>query len=142
MSRRPRAPAPLVARSASSSTTRPGDRLQSDLRPGQRLVSRDGGLWRWDGFRRVAGTPTAAAQRLRQRNRIAELDGLLAIAESDLSHCTAVLQHAQAGRRLSKEERGARRSRARGFGHARCGARPSRQGWRVRRPVLRRASPR
>ncbi len=86
-----------------------GEHLQSDLKPGQRLVSRDGGLWRWDGFRRMAGTPTAAAQRLRQRNRIAELDGLLTLAESDLGHCVAALQHAQAAvRRSGDDERAAR----------------------------------
>ncbi len=38
-------------------TSSDGQRLQGDLRPGQRLVSRDGGLWRWDGFRRVPGAP-------------------------------------------------------------------------------------
>src|SRR5690348_9735447 len=49
------------------------ERLQRSLVPGQRLVTRDGGLWRWDGFRRTVGTPTAAGQRLRQRNRLIEL---------------------------------------------------------------------
>ena len=29
-----------------------GRRLQRDLAPGQRLVGRDGALWRWDGFTR------------------------------------------------------------------------------------------
>jgi chromosome segregation protein len=86
-----------------------GARLQNDLKPGQRLVSREGGLWRWDGFRRTAGTPTAAAQRLRQRNRIAELDGLLATAEADLAQAVSTLQHAQSNvRRLSEDERSAR----------------------------------
>ncbi len=50
------------------------ERLQGDLVPGQRLVTRDGGLWRWDGFRRAPGTPSAAGQRLRQRNRLTELE--------------------------------------------------------------------
>ena len=62
-----------------------GEMLQTQLLPGQRLVSRDGGLWRWDGFRRAAGTPTAAAQRLRQRNRIAEIEGILDAAEVELA---------------------------------------------------------
>ena len=44
------------------------------LAPGQRLVSRDGALWRWDGFTAGADAPTAAAQRLAQKNRLAELD--------------------------------------------------------------------
>jgi chromosome segregation protein len=86
-----------------------GERLQQWLKPGQRLVSRDGGLWRWDGFRRSAGTPTAAAQRLRQRNRVAELDTLLTDAERALSHTVAALDEAQAGvRRLVDDERAAR----------------------------------
>ncbi|SDG39945.1 AAA family ATPase [Pelagibacterium luteolum] len=51
-----------------------GLRLMAELKPGQRLVSRDGGLWRWDGFIAKADAPTAAAQRLAQRNRLAELD--------------------------------------------------------------------
>ena len=51
-----------------------GRRLQPFLRPGQRLVSREGGLWRWDGMVASADAPTAAAQRLAQKNRLAELD--------------------------------------------------------------------
>jgi chromosome segregation protein len=51
-----------------------GERLQSSLKPGQRLVSRDGALWRWDGFTASADAPTPAAQRLAQKNRLAELD--------------------------------------------------------------------
>ncbi|MDP6350903.1 MAG: chromosome segregation protein SMC [Alphaproteobacteria bacterium] len=50
-----------------------GPRLQAGLAQGQRLVSRDGALWRWDGFARSADAPGAAAIRLRQRNRLAEL---------------------------------------------------------------------
>lgn len=51
-----------------------GPRLQADLKPGQRLVSTEGDLWRWDGFRVGAGdAPTATALHLRQVNRLAEL---------------------------------------------------------------------
>ncbi|HLI22528.1 MAG TPA: chromosome partitioning protein ParA, partial [Stellaceae bacterium] len=86
-----------------------GERLQRELKPGQRLVSCDGGLWRWDGFRRAAGTPTAAAQRLRQRNRVTELDALLSDAETELSHAVAAHEAAQGGvRRLVDDERAAR----------------------------------
>ena len=48
-------------------------RLQDRLKAGQRLVTRDGGLWRWDGFTAKADAPTAAAIRLEQRNRLADL---------------------------------------------------------------------
>ena len=51
-----------------------GHRLQADLLPGQRLVSTEGDLWRWDGFRAGAGdAPSAAALRLEQLNRLEAL---------------------------------------------------------------------
>ncbi|MDP2083610.1 MAG: AAA family ATPase [Gemmobacter sp.] len=51
-----------------------GARLQPALRPGQRLVSLEGDLWRWDGFRAGAeDAPSAAALRLRQLNRLVQL---------------------------------------------------------------------
>jgi len=51
-----------------------GAALQPALLPGQRLVSLEGDLWRWDGFRAAAeDAPSAAALRLRQLNRLVEL---------------------------------------------------------------------
>lgn len=48
--------------------------LQHALKPGQRLVSLEGDLWRWDGFRASAeDAPSAAALRLQQLNRLVEL---------------------------------------------------------------------
>ncbi|PUB14167.1 chromosome segregation protein SMC [Yoonia sediminilitoris] len=58
-----------------------GPRLQADLKPGQRLVSLQGDLWRWDGFRAGAeDAPSAAALRLQQLNRLSELRGDLETA--------------------------------------------------------------
>jgi chromosome segregation protein len=49
-------------------------RLQPLLKPGQRLVSMEGDLWRWDGYRAWAeDAPSAAALRLQQLNRLEEL---------------------------------------------------------------------
>lgn len=60
-----------------------GDALQDALQPGQRLVSAEGDLWRWDGFRlRSGGASSAAALRLQQRNRLARLQAQLEKAES------------------------------------------------------------
>ncbi len=50
-----------------------GDALQSSLPDGARLVSVEGGLWRWDGFTVRPGAPSPAAVRLRQKARIAAL---------------------------------------------------------------------
>lgn len=67
-----------------------GHRLQPALKPGQRLVSREGDLWRWDGFVAAAEAPTAAAQRLAQRNRLADLEaqasGVLSAADEASAH--------------------------------------------------------
>ena len=47
--------------------------LQAALKPGQRLVSREGDLWRWDGFTAAADAPSAAALRLAERNRLGDI---------------------------------------------------------------------
>ena len=51
-----------------------GKRLAGDLKPGQRLVSLEGDLWRWDGFVSAAEAPTAAARRLAEKNRLSDLE--------------------------------------------------------------------
>ncbi|HUN42759.1 MAG TPA: AAA family ATPase [Acetobacteraceae bacterium] len=58
-----------------------GEAHQSALAPGQVLVSRSGAIWRWDGYTIHAGTPTQAAVRLQQRNRLAAVRARLAAAE-------------------------------------------------------------
>jgi len=50
-----------------------GMALQAGLSPGQQLVTRDGAVWRWDGYTMRAGAPSTAAVRLSQRNRLAEI---------------------------------------------------------------------
>ncbi len=50
-----------------------GPALAGRLKPGQRLVSREGDLWRWDGFAAAAEAPTPAARRLVEKNRLGEL---------------------------------------------------------------------
>ncbi|HEY1736035.1 MAG TPA: chromosome segregation protein SMC, partial [Methylovirgula sp.] len=51
-----------------------GAALQKSLKPGQRLVSPRGDLWRWDGYAASADAPSQAAIRLAQRNRLADLE--------------------------------------------------------------------
>ena len=69
-----------------------GSELQAQLKPGQRLVSREGDLWRWDGLVIRAGAPTPAAQRLEQRNRLEELEGRLYEAEDLLESARAAFE--------------------------------------------------
>jgi chromosome segregation protein len=51
-----------------------GKRLSRLLKPGQRLVSAEGDLWRWDGFVAAAEAPTPAARRLFEKNRLGDLE--------------------------------------------------------------------
>ena len=78
-----------------------GKRLQAQLKPGQRLVSHEGDLWRWDGFTAAAEATTPAAQRLAERNRLHDviIQERQALEEADLfrdaeAHATEV--HAKA----------------------------------------------
>lgn len=108
-----RAPAQLARRLAQIGIVEAADgrRLQTLLAPGQRLVSRQGALWRWDGFTASADAPTAAAQRLAQKNRLAELD-------AEAIHATRILRDAeqalaraeQALAQASEAERSARQA--------------------------------
>ena len=63
---------------------------QSRLLPGQSLVSRSGAIWRWDGYTIRAGTPTQAAVRLQQRNRLIGIRTRLAVAEAEAAAARAV----------------------------------------------------
>ncbi|MFN4058309.1 MAG: AAA family ATPase [Roseinatronobacter sp.] len=62
-----------------------GPRLHATLQPGQRLVTRAGDLWRWDGLVTTGkDAPSAAALRLQQVNRLEALREGLADAETRL----------------------------------------------------------
>jgi chromosome segregation protein len=73
-----------------------GARLAALLRPGQRLVSRDGDLWRWDGFAVAAHAPTGAARRLAERNRLNDVEAELKVARADAETRRAAVTAAQA----------------------------------------------
>ena len=74
--------------------------LQAQLKPGQRLVTAGGDLWRWDGFVSAAGSANAAATRLKQRNRLKELRGILETS-------SAALREAEDGVAAAKQTIGA-----------------------------------
>ncbi|MDD9742760.1 MULTISPECIES: chromosome segregation SMC family protein [Marinovum] len=100
-----------------------GPRLQPLLQPGQRLVSPEGDLWRWDGYRAWAeDAPSAAALRLEQLNRLEELKQALEHATTRMDAARAA-HEALTGRlsdltRADKEAREARREADRAFNDA------------------------
>ncbi len=109
-----------------------GFHLQPELKPGQRLVSLEGDLWRWDGFRAGAeDAPSAAALRLQQLNRLVQLkrdleevaataDGARRAHESlqarlaDLARADQLAREARraADQRLAEADRAAARAEA------------------------------
>ena len=100
-----------------------GDALQAGLKHGQRLVSREGDLWRWDGYRvRAEDAPSTTALRLQQRNRLQALTGTL--NEVETRRGAAAETHDAAREALAaasvreSDLRGRRRLADRGLGDA------------------------
>jgi chromosome segregation protein len=86
LSRHVTAPPELARRLAQIGVIERADasRLAALLKPGQRLVSRDGDLWRWDGFSVAANAPTGAARRLAGKNRLADIEAELQAVRGDV----------------------------------------------------------
>ncbi|MCA0201352.1 MAG: chromosome segregation protein SMC [Proteobacteria bacterium] len=72
-----------------------GTLLQDQLKPGQRLVTAAGDLFRWDGYVAVAGAPSAAATRLKQRNRLNELQAAIEGSSAVLAEAEAAAEQAK-----------------------------------------------
>ena len=87
-----------------------GDALSAHLAQGQRLVARTGALWRWDGYRVAAGTPTAAAKRMAQRNRLEELRGALAVLEESRASAASAAEATGESLRAASAAEGAARA--------------------------------
>ncbi|MBI1216563.1 MAG: chromosome segregation protein SMC [Alphaproteobacteria bacterium] len=66
-------------------TASEAESLMPQLQPGQCLVTQDGGAWRWDGLVVTPDAENAAAIRLQQKNRLAELDAEIATVEAQLN---------------------------------------------------------
>ena len=90
-----------------------GARLAASLKTGQRLVSREGDLWRWDGFVAAAHAPTGAARRLAQRSRFTEIDSELTVARTEVDAKRQALDAAQAAFDAATETETSNRTRER-----------------------------
>ena len=90
-----------------------GNRLQGELRPGQRLVSREGDVWRWDGFRvRSDDISSTAALRLENMNRLSDLKIALEAAKNVTQQAVSQQEHSSAELRdISEQEKRARDAR-------------------------------
>ncbi|WP_417496074.1 chromosome segregation protein SMC [Maricaulis sp.] len=93
------APAALRARLDAVGVIKPekAAAAAAKLKPGQRLVTREGDLWRWDGLVARADAPSAAVARLEQRNRLDAVGETLAASEAGFADATARRDTAQSG---------------------------------------------
>jgi chromosome segregation protein len=87
-----------------------GPGLQRLLAQGQRLVSLEGDVWRWDGFTRKAEAPSSAARRLAERNRLDEIEREVQAARirrdearASTEEAMRALHTAQAGESAARE---------------------------------------
>ena len=87
-----------------------GERLQATLPPGARLVSRQGDLWRWDGFTARAQARRPAQIRLEQKARLASLEAQIGRAAPRAE--AAGDGHGKAAARLDLAENAVRAARA------------------------------
>ncbi len=99
-----RAPRALARALSQIGLAEDGSAAQRTLLPGQALVSRDGAVWRWDGYAIQAGTPTAAAIRLQQRNRFADIRAQLAEATAAAEQARAARTAAEAAEQAARAE--------------------------------------
>ncbi|MEM7301858.1 MAG: chromosome segregation protein SMC [Pseudomonadota bacterium] len=96
-----------------------GQDLSTKLKVGQRLVARSGAMWRWDGLVVKANAPSAAAQRLEQKNRLAVLDAEAVTATKALREQEELLDAARQA-----------------MAHAEGGEQAARQAWRDAQKAL------
>jgi len=83
--------------------------LLDQLKPGQRLVTPGGGLWRWDGLCISADAPSSMAVKLSRKNRLADLAQDIADVKSRVGEARDSLH--QAREQLEKARQDAREAR-------------------------------
>src|SRR5258706_10908988 len=86
-----------------------GASLVSQLKTGQRLVSLEGDVWRWDGFVAAAHAPTGAARRLAERARLVDIENELEQARIDAATKRQALEAAEAELKAASSAEGSAR---------------------------------
>jgi len=120
-----KAPPALAARLAFTALAdrKDAEALQKALAPGCRLVTKEGDLFRWDGFTARAEAPKPAAVRLEQKTRLAEVEAeiekLTPAAAKAAEALTAAQTRLRAAEESLREARRAPQEAERALGSAR-----------------------
>lgn len=86
-----------------------GAELVSQLKTGQRLVSLEGDVWRWDGFVAAAHAPTGAARRLAERARLVDIEHELEQARLEAAIRRQALEDAESELKMASHAESAAR---------------------------------
>ncbi|MBB4064475.1 chromosome segregation protein SMC [Gellertiella hungarica] len=115
LSRHVQAPKALARRLGQIGVIEPeqAELLQKQLRPGQRLVTKAGAVFRWDGHVTGADAPGAAALRLAQKNRLQEIEEERTLAEDALAAAEEQLGAAEDEIRMAEGRLAGARDRSR-----------------------------
>ena len=106
--------------------------MQPSLLPGQALTTREGGLWRWDGFVRRSAAQDSSAERIRQRRRLEGLQTEFATASQAETGLLADLQSADEALANARESLMATNGEASDAETALASARQAQDGIRLR----------
>ena len=106
--------------------------MQPSLTPGQALTTREGGLWRWDGFVRRSAAQDSSAERIRQRQRLEGLQEDLVSATASESAQAEVTTLAEDSLRAAREALTAQRLATDGADATRATARQKEESARLR----------
>ncbi|WP_298911778.1 AAA family ATPase [uncultured Algimonas sp.] len=96
-------PVELTARLGQIGVTESAAELADQLKPGQRLVTRNGYVVRWDGFVTEAGAETAASVKLKQQGRLQEMASEIEAAEASVADAKLAFERARAHRDLARD---------------------------------------
>ena len=86
-----------------------GAELVAQLKTGQRLVSLEGDVWRWDGFVAAAHAPTGAARRLAERARLVDIEHELEQARTEATARRQALEYAETELKMASSAESAAR---------------------------------
>ena len=67
-------------------STSEGDELQNKLKPGQQLVTKNGGLWRWDGYTHNEKAETPANQILQNKANLIEINSKIKKTQNNIDN--------------------------------------------------------
>lgn len=79
------------------------NKAADELKPGQRLVSKAGRFARWDGFEIRPEAETSAAIKLKQQNRLADVEKAIAKSENDVEKAIATFEKRREARRTAED---------------------------------------